>query len=740
MVQLHNFVESGTKVADSAPVYAYESGTKATWLSNAQFAGGTYASTESNNAQPAVSAQVLNGVVSIRQRGEGVAGTADWSTPINLTNMANATRVSVASSNAGLKAVAVITSTPQILVARQLAPDVWGSSVAWTTLPSVTAANDLEIVFRPNGLLTMVYTDASQVTFVIDETAVGTWGTATNLGGVAPKSSIAIYPNGDVIEWAIGSSNKSLFYRLRSGPTWGAWASVCTSATAYTDFSATVVGGKSVVYVAHPTGIFLCSENAGVYTLSSVYTSATAVSSIGAAGRADGRVLLMASIGGVQSTALQPTTGTAPTFTALTGTYSDMEVDVSPIGTGVSAALTPSGYAMSGTWTSATFDTGATGSGIYGMLRSAVSLPAGTSLTFQVAAAASGTPANFIGPDGTAATSFPSTGGAMPYAVDGLRYFRVKATFTGTTTASATLIHLTVNYHLARTARSVGGTYSVTAPADPTAWTVRMSTPDAAVSAATTKLTDSGSTWGAGTSFGASLANSAPQCCAPAQFNVVSGASTPTGAAGTAMATSGGRVGQSVILSRSTLTTGTGSIRARHSLSSSLLVDWPLSVTLKSNLAVGGSATQKSDYLPPSATASVAIDGNSDGTFGNGSVTHTKTPGQSAVDANQPWWYLDIGTSKAVSEIRIWNRTDCCPSRLHDYAVLASPSPITTTSYDSALNSVYAAGGKMHFVPGTSQTLESVLMPTGTSARYFAVYMWGGAEILSLAEFQVIAA
>ncbi len=76
------------------------------------------------------------------------------------------------------------------------------------------------------------------------------------------------------------------------------------------------------------------------------------------------------------------------------------------------------------------------------------------------------------------------------------------------------------------------------------------------------------------------------------------------------------------------------------------------------NLAVNGSATQID--VENFAPAGRAIDGNWDGDFNRGSVTHT-------TETTEPWWELDLGTEQIVDQITIWNRTDCCSDRLEGF-------------------------------------------------------------------------
>jgi hypothetical protein len=56
------------------------------------------------------------------------------------------------------------------------------------------------------------------------------------------------------------------------------------------------------------------------------------------------------------------------------------------------------------------------------------------------------------------------------------------------------------------------------------------------------------------------------------------------------------------------------------------------------------------------------VDGNTDGKFLDGSTTHTN-------DEQGAWWQVDLGSKKNISQIIIYNRTDCCANRLSNYQV-----------------------------------------------------------------------
>ena len=81
------------------------------------------------------------------------------------------------------------------------------------------------------------------------------------------------------------------------------------------------------------------------------------------------------------------------------------------------------------------------------------------------------------------------------------------------------------------------------------------------------------------------------------------------------------------------------------------------------NVALDGVATQSSTgYWDGGADASRAIDGDTNGAFWDGSVSHTNND-------YKAWWQVDLGKTFAIEEIVVWNRTDCCDPRLSPYLV-----------------------------------------------------------------------
>jgi hypothetical protein len=121
-----------------------------------------------------------------------------------------------------------------------------------------------------------------------------------------------------------------------------------------------------------------------------------------------------------------------------------------------------------------------------------------------------------------------------------------------------------------------------------------------------------------------------------------------------------------------------------------------------------------------------AVDGNTNGNFSAGSVTSTNRD-------NDAWWQVDLGASKATDSIVIWNRTDCCSSRLSDYWVFISDTPFGPSDTSATLQK-RAGTWKSHqtAVPNPSTTIRTA----GAKGRYVRVQLTG-TDYLSLAEVQV---
>jgi alpha-L-fucosidase 2 len=156
--------------------------------------------------------------------------------------------------------------------------------------------------------------------------------------------------------------------------------------------------------------------------------------------------------------------------------------------------------------------------------------------------------------------------------------------------------------------------------------------------------------------------------------------------------------------------------------------DDPTSIgTNSSDLALGKAATQSSTASFSIVGAAGAVDGNTDGNYSDGSVTHTN------YDPNA-WWQLDLGASATVNSIVIWNRTDGgLGYRLNDYWVFVSNTPFTPSDTPSTLQSRAGTWSSHQTVAPNPST--SITVP-GYQGRYVRLQL-SGTNYLSLAEVQV---
>jgi len=136
----------------------------------------------------------------------------------------------------------------------------------------------------------------------------------------------------------------------------------------------------------------------------------------------------------------------------------------------------------------------------------------------------------------------------------------------------------------------------------------------------------------------------------------------------------------------------------------------------------GSTATQSSTGW--SGVPARAIDGNTNGTSGASSITHT-------LDQQNSWWQLDFGQQRRINRVVLWNRTDTgLPSRLSNFRI-------------SVTNSAgIEVAGQNFFPPGSGHAGDSMVwaLPQTVSARHIRISLNGqnnaGNGFLSLAEVQ----
>jgi hypothetical protein len=168
------------------------------------------------------------------------------------------------------------------------------------------------------------------------------------------------------------------------------------------------------------------------------------------------------------------------------------------------------------------------------------------------------------------------------------------------------------------------------------------------------------------------------------------------------------------------------------------LVVWALPATASAQTGLEPINLAQSKFARQSSTlyggyyggdASVAVDGNLDGEFWNGSVTHTDYEAH-------PWWEVDLGEVRQLGRIEIANRTDCCAERLLNFMVIVGDIPLIDADMTDA-DTVIFPGIMRTIVPNQGQS--RVVVPINRSGRFVRIALVNE-NYLSLAEVQVIEA
>jgi hypothetical protein len=155
---------------------------------------------------------------------------------------------------------------------------------------------------------------------------------------------------------------------------------------------------------------------------------------------------------------------------------------------------------------------------------------------------------------------------------------------------------------------------------------------------------------------------------------------------------------------------------------------------VQSNWALGQITSQSSIPIAvpalPVTLSCRAVDGNTDGVFNNGSVTRTSSNAQA-------WWQVDLGQTRTIYEVRLWNTTDAADiARGTDFYVVLSDVEAFSLAAAQALQAtgnawVYHAAGEMNAGAGPTR-----IWVGGQDWRYVKVIL-AGTNALHLAEVEV---
>lgn len=139
------------------------------------------------------------------------------------------------------------------------------------------------------------------------------------------------------------------------------------------------------------------------------------------------------------------------------------------------------------------------------------------------------------------------------------------------------------------------------------------------------------------------------------------------------------------------------------------------------NLAQTGVA-QQSSTLAGNRSADNANDGEPAG--GNGGPNYIHTAGS---QPNQ-WWEIDLGSVQSIGEVTIFNRDDCCGSRLTGVSVMVADTPFTGGAENAGNYAAAQANADSEIILGTINDApgqDPVVDFAGVQARYLRIQKTG---------------
>ncbi|XP_071325144.1 uncharacterized protein [Trachinotus anak] len=152
-----------------------------------------------------------------------------------------------------------------------------------------------------------------------------------------------------------------------------------------------------------------------------------------------------------------------------------------------------------------------------------------------------------------------------------------------------------------------------------------------------------------------------------------------------------------------------------------LLLEWTSSASTYQNVALRGKATQSDRYEHMFGSASNAIDGNRDSTFGSGSCTHTD-------EHTNPWWRVDLLDTYIINSVIITNRGDCCEHRINGLRIHIGNSLQNNGLSNPVVGMIPIMGA------GESDTLNFTNRVEG---RYVTLVLPGLKKMLTVCEVEV---
>lgn len=147
-----------------------------------------------------------------------------------------------------------------------------------------------------------------------------------------------------------------------------------------------------------------------------------------------------------------------------------------------------------------------------------------------------------------------------------------------------------------------------------------------------------------------------------------------------------------------------------------------------------GKTTSQSTTLaqPQRGEAYRAVDGNTNGAWQWNSDTNSLSHTASETES-QAWWQVDLGEAATISQVKLWNRTDCCGERLANFYVFVSATDMTGRTLAQLTADSTVSKQQVSSLNGAA----SLVVEMGNaSGRYVRVQL-AGTGYLTLAEVQV---
>jgi hypothetical protein len=136
---------------------------------------------------------------------------------------------------------------------------------------------------------------------------------------------------------------------------------------------------------------------------------------------------------------------------------------------------------------------------------------------------------------------------------------------------------------------------------------------------------------------------------------------------------------------------------------------WAPVEAMRTNLAVGSTATSQSSTFGSGFESYRAVDGHTRPDWPTGAVTGTHADAQA-------WWQIDLGSVQPIGTIDFWTRVDCCLERFDNVWLFVSDAPFASTSVAGTLAQANVSAYSFGTIAPAGASID-----VGRSGRYVRV-------------------